>query len=90
MTSGATKLSVSLPTELLRRAEKNLARPGETRSALLARVLKDALSAAEDAQIDAEIEQAYAEYPISTDERRVLDAFTEASLRGIGKPRANV
>ena len=82
MPSTTTKLSVSLPTELLTRAESVLARPSEGRSALLARVLRDAVRAAEDAAIDAEIKRAYAERPIEADERRVLDAFTRASSRG--------
>ena len=81
MATNTTKLSISLPTELLTRADRVLARPDEGRSALLARVLKDAVRAAEDAEIDAEIELAFAERPIDPDERHVLDAFTRASLR---------
>ena len=77
------KFSISLPTELLARVDKLLARPGEGRNALFARVLGEAVRAAEDAEIDAEYERAYAEHPIAQEERRVLDAFTKASVRSL-------
>jgi len=68
---------------LLTRADEILGRPGEGRSALFARVLGEAVRAAEEAEIDAEYEQAYAEHPIAQEERRVLDAFTKASVRSL-------
>jgi len=77
------KFSISLPTELLARVDKLLARPGEGRNALFARVLGQAVRSAEDAEIDAEYERAYAEHPIAHEERRVLDAFTKASVRSL-------
>ncbi len=82
-----TKLSVSLPNALLARADHLLTRPGEGRSALLARVLREAVRAAEEAQIDAEYERAYGEHPISQAHEQVLNAFTRASLRSL-QPRA--
>lgn len=78
-----TKLSVSLPSALLARADHLLTRPGEGRSALLARVLDEAVRAAEEAEIDAKYERAYGERPISPHERRVLNAFSRASLGSV-------
>ena len=57
-----TKLSVSVPNELLARADKLLAQPGEGRSALLTRVLDAAVRAAEDAAIDAQYDRAFREH----------------------------
>ena len=81
--SRTTKVSVSLPSSLLTRADEILGRPGEGRSALFARVLGEAVRAAEEAEIDAEYDRAYAEHPIAQEERRVLDAFTKASVRSL-------
>ncbi len=78
-----TKLSVSLPSELLARADRVLTRPGEGRSSLLARVLDEAVRTAEEAEIDAEYERAYREHPIPSEERRVLEGFSQASIRGL-------
>ena len=78
-----TKVSVSLPSELLARADRVLTRPGEGRSSLLARVLDEAVRVAEEAEIDAEYERAYREHPITPEERRVLDGFSQASIRGL-------
>ena len=79
--STTTKLSVSLPRALLARADEVLGRPGEGRSAMFARLLDAAVRAAEEAEIDAEYERAYRDHPIEDQERRVLDAFTNASVR---------
>jgi metal-responsive CopG/Arc/MetJ family transcriptional regulator len=79
--SRTTKQSVSLPSILLARADEILGRPGEGRSAMFACVLNEAVRAAEEAEIDAEYERAYREHPIGDEERRVLDAFTNASVR---------
>jgi metal-responsive CopG/Arc/MetJ family transcriptional regulator len=81
--SRTTKVSVSLPTALLARADEILGRPGEGRSALFARILNQAVGTAEEAEIDAEYERAYKDHPIGDDERRVLDAFTKASARSL-------
>jgi metal-responsive CopG/Arc/MetJ family transcriptional regulator len=80
--STTTKLSISLPKSLWARAAI-LSRPGEGRSAVIARLLDAAVRAAEEAEIDAEYERAYREHPIDSEERRVLDAFTRASVRSL-------
>lgn len=81
--STTVKLSISLPSDLLDRAEQTLARPGEGRRHLFARVLREALQAAEEAAIDAEYERAYGDPPFSEDEQRLRDALTRASLQGL-------
>ncbi len=68
---------------MLTRADELLGRPGEGRSALFARVLGEAVRVAEEAEIDAEYDRAYAEHPIAQEKRRVLDAFTKASVRSL-------
>ncbi len=91
-----TKLSVSVPTRVWQEVERLIGRPGETRSALVARVLDQAARAARDAAILAEYEQAYREQPESDEERAVhaavLDTtrrrFTELDRRESGARRA--
>src|ERR1700716_3225593 len=78
-----TKVSVSLPNSLPARADAVLARPGEGRSALFARVLDEAVRAAEEAEIDAEYERAYAEHPLTEEEKRVHEAMLRLSLEAI-------
>ena len=78
-----TKLSITLPTTLLVRADQFLARPGEGRSALLARVLDEAVRAAQEAEIDAEYERAYREHPLSEEEERVHEAMLRLSVEAI-------
>jgi len=78
-----TKVSVSLPNALLARADAILGRPGEGRSALFARVLDEAVRAAEEAEIDAEYERAYAERPISDEEKRVHEAMLRLSVEAL-------
>ena len=80
---GTTGVSVVLPSELLARADRVLARLGEGRSSLLARVLDEAVRAAEEAEIEAEYERGYRKHPITSEERRVLDGFSRASARGL-------
>jgi len=60
MSSTATKLSVSVPTKLYERATRLLGKPD---SALITRLLKDAVRAAEDADIDAQYDRAIAAHP---------------------------
>jgi hypothetical protein len=60
MSRTATKLSVSVPTILYERATRLLGKPD---SALITRLLKDAVRAAEDADIDAQYERAIAAHP---------------------------
>jgi metal-responsive CopG/Arc/MetJ family transcriptional regulator len=77
----ATKLSVSLPAELLVRADQVLTRPGEGRSALITRVLAQAVRAAEEAEIDAAYERAYARQPITQEDLERTDAMARAAVR---------
>jgi len=68
-----TKLTISVPTTLLERAEK-LGQPGEGRSTLITRLLDDAVRAAEEAAIDAEYERAYPDDFTWSDEQQRLHA----------------
>ena len=77
----STKLSISLPTDLLARADHLLARPGEGRSAWIARVLTDALHAAEEAEIDAAYERAYREHPVTQADLDRTNATARAAVR---------
>jgi hypothetical protein len=84
-----TKLSVSVPRELLARADKLLTQPGEGRSALLTRVLDAAVRAAEDAAIDAQYDRAFREHPISQGELDQTNAITRSAIhstRRAGRP----
>lgn len=58
-----------------------LGRPGETRSALVARVLEQAARAARDAEIAAEYERAYSHQPETDDERTFHNALLESTRR---------
>ena len=79
----STKLSVSLPRELLDRADEVLARPGEGRSALIARVLAQAVQAAEEAAIDAAYERAYTDHPVTQADLERTNAIARAAVRSI-------
>ena len=63
-----TKLSITVPTRVLRAAERTLAQPGETRSALLSRVLEAAVAQALEDQYAA----GYREQPVSEEEDAIL------------------
>jgi metal-responsive CopG/Arc/MetJ family transcriptional regulator len=79
--SKVTKLSVSVPTRVWEDVERLLGKPGETRSALVARVLKHAATAARDAEIAAEYERAYREMPESPEERAAHAGMLETTRR---------
>lgn len=84
------KLSISLPNDLLERADRVLARAGEGRSALVARVVAQAIRDAEEAEIDRAYERAYAEYSLGQRELERSDALARAavrSTRNIGRKR---
>jgi metal-responsive CopG/Arc/MetJ family transcriptional regulator len=82
-----TKLSISVPTDLLARADTVLAKPGEGRSALLNRVLDEAVRAAEEAAIDAQYERAYREHPITREDLDRTRAFARAAIRSTRRAR---
>ncbi len=65
-----TKLSITLPTTVLREAERTLAQPGETRSALLSRVLAAAVAQA----LEDQYEAGYREQPVSAEEDAIMQA----------------
>ena len=77
----SAKLSISLPSELLERADHLLTRPGEGRSALIARVLAEAICAAEQAEIDAAYERAFTRNPVNQADLDRTDAIARAALR---------
>ncbi len=83
----STKLSVSVPTELLARADKLLARPGEGRSALIARLLSQALRAAEEAELDAAYDRALAQHPVTRADLEHSDTLARAAIRSVKPPR---
>jgi hypothetical protein len=80
-----TKLSVSVPTGVWQDVERLLGRPGETRSALVARVLDQAARAARDAEIVAEYEQAYRVQPESDEERAIHAAVLDTTRRRLAE-----
>jgi hypothetical protein len=87
MPATTTKLSISVPRELLARADKILAQPGEGRSAMLTRVLDDAVRTAEEAAIDAQYERAYRDHPITQEDLARTKAFARAALRSTRRAR---
>ena len=82
----STKLSISVSAELLARADQLLARPGEGRSSLIARLLSQALRAAEEADIDAAYDRALAHHPVTQIDLRRSDTLARAAIRST-KPR---
>lgn len=83
----SAKLSISLPSQLLERADQLLARPGEGRSALIARVLGQAIRAAEEAELDAAYDQAFERNPVSPADLERSDALAQAALRSTTSQR---
>ena len=75
------KLSVSVPSELLSRAERILAEEGEGRSAWITRILLQAVRAAEEAEIDAAYDDAFARRPLRQHDLERTDALARAALR---------
>ncbi len=78
---GVTKLSVSVPSRVWQEVERLFARPGETRSALLTRLLDRAAKDARDAEIAAEYERAYRALPETHEERAVHSALLNTTRR---------
>jgi len=86
VTKTTTKFSLSLPSELLAATDQHLVRPGETRSATIARVLREALRAAEDAELDAEYARVFPNGPSEADQARAR-ALSRAAFRSVHGPR---
>ena len=72
---------MSVPARVWAEAERLLGRPGETRSALVARVLDEAARAARDAEILAEYERAYSQHPETLEEQAAHRALVETTRR---------
>lgn len=86
MTRTTTKFSLSLPSELLEATDQHLVRPGETRSATIARVLREAIGAAEDAELDAEYARVFPNGPSEVEQARTR-ALARAAFRSVHGPR---
>jgi len=78
---------VSVPSELLDRADQLLTRPGEGRSALIARVLAQAVRIAEEAAIDAAYDRALSEHPLTPQELERTNAVARAAVGSTRNPR---
>jgi len=63
-----SRVTVSLPTELLQAVDAKLARPDETRSAVFRRLVEEALREAEEVADVARWVSAYRKQPLSDDE----------------------
>ena len=83
----STKLSISLPDDLLRRADRVLTRPGEGRSALLARILDKAVREAEEAEIDAAYDLAFERRPVTAADLERANAIARAAVRSTRSQR---
>ena len=84
MPATTTKLTVSLPNDLLARADQLLVHPGEGRSSLITRVLTAAVRAAEEAAIDADYERAYPDdFTSSEEQQRTFAALERAQAEAM-------
>jgi metal-responsive CopG/Arc/MetJ family transcriptional regulator len=75
----SVKISISLPQDVLREAEQWLGRPDETRSALITRVLQDALQDLAEQEAEERYEKGYHRYPETSAEC----AFNRAAARAL-------
>jgi len=71
-----TKISITVPSAVLAEAERTLARPGETRSALVSRVLTVAIRRA----LEDQYAEGYRRQPVTDVEDAILEA---AALEGV-------
>jgi Arc/MetJ-type ribon-helix-helix transcriptional regulator len=77
----SVKLSISLPRELLERVDQLLARPGEGRSTMIARLLSQTLREAEEAEMDAAYDRALQAKPVTQADLDRTDALARAAIR---------
>jgi hypothetical protein len=70
---------VSVPSPVWREVERLFGRPGETRSALVTRILDRAAREARNAEIAAEYERAYHALPETSEERAVRASLLDAT-----------
>jgi hypothetical protein len=80
-------VSLSLDEGLLRRAERFRASPTETRTALIERLLEQAVLDAEDRAIDAQYERAYRDRPVTDRDRATTNALARAAFRSARSAR---
>jgi hypothetical protein len=74
-----SKISVTIPAEVLAQAERNLALPGETRSALLSRIL----AAAVRASLEQQYAEGYERMPVTMEEDAALEAAAREGFADI-------
>ena len=79
-------ISLSIDAEPLDRAE-HLGREGENRSALVERLLREAVRIVEEAEIDAQYDRALAAHPLSEPEQAALRSRATAAYRSLHGPR---
>ena len=77
----STKLSISVPSELLDRVDKLVRLPDEGRSALIARLLAQAVRIAEEAAIDEAYDRALSEHPVTQQKLNRTNAIARAAVR---------
>ena len=75
-----TKVSVSLPNDVLADAERRLARPGENRSALFSRLLSSALRELDEREAEERYLRGYRQQPESDDELRANRRLTRSLM----------
>ncbi len=67
----ATKVSLSLPRDVLEEAERRLAHPNETRSGLISRILADALRELDEREAEERYVRGYLEHPETEEEKAI-------------------
>ena len=67
----AAKVSLSLPSDVLEEAERRLARPDETRSGLISRILAEALRELDEREAEEQYVRGYLEHPETEEERAI-------------------
>lgn len=74
------RVTISVPTDLLQQLDHKLAKPGETRSAVVRRVLEEALRRAEEQREIERYIQGYREQPQTEEEFGWSDHATQQGL----------
>src|SRR5437899_3201406 len=85
----ARKISVTIPSAVLAEAERSLALPGETRSALFSRVLAAAVNSA----LEQQYADGYRRLPVTVEEDAAMEAaaregFADVAVAEQGRRRA--
>jgi metal-responsive CopG/Arc/MetJ family transcriptional regulator len=75
-----SKVSLSVPSDVLADAERRLARPGESRSALFTRLLTSALREMEEREAEECYLRGYHQQPESEDELRINRTLSRSLL----------